>query len=151
MGIAWLLLRRTFRTRPKRTLLFLLGYAMSTAVMITLLSVGEAVLQQARDKDLLGGGDVILVPQGIDVESIKVGGVNALYYSIPQSRFIIRQLLGSSRFEKEITAVSPYLFSKLLYAKKGEQVETIFAEGSLPDQEAQLKREIGRASCRERV
>lgn len=56
MGIALLLLLRTFATRPKRTLLFLLGYALATGVMITLLAVGEAVLVQARDKNLVGGG-----------------------------------------------------------------------------------------------
>src|SRR3989337_572343 len=112
MGIAWLLLIRTFRNRPKRTLLFLLGYALATTVMITLLSVGEAVLKQAQDKDLLGGGDLILVPQGIDLESMKMGGITALYYSIPQGRFLVRQLLQSSRFVSEIAQVSPYIFSR---------------------------------------
>lgn len=140
MGIAWLLLRRTFRTRPKRTLLFLVGYALATAVMITLLSVGEAVLIQAQDKDLLGGGDLILVPQGIDIESLKVGGLSALYFSIPHGRFITRQLLGSSRFQNEISEISPYIFSKLLYARnpKGE-IEPIFGSGSIPDQEQKVK------------
>ena len=139
MGIAWLLLRRTFASRPKRTLLFLLGYALATAVMITLLAVGQAVLQQARDKDLLGGGDLILVPQGIDIESMKVGGISALYFSIPQARFIVRQLLGSSRFENQIAAVSPYLFSRLLYLRRNETVVTVFGDGSIPDEEAAVK------------
>jgi hypothetical protein len=142
MGIAWLLLQRTFSSKPKRTLLFLLGYALATAVMVTLLAVGEAVLQQARDKDLLGGGDLILVPQGIDLESMKVGGLSALYYSIPQARFIVRQVLNSSRFENEIDTVSPYIVPKLLYARKARTTPpvTAFTEGSLPDQENRLKR-----------
>ena len=141
MGIAWLLLRRTFTTRPKRTLLFILGYALATAVMITLLSVGEAVLLQAQDKDLLGGGDLILVPQGVDIESLKVGGLSALYYTIPHARFIVRQILGSSRFQHQIQTVSPYIVSKLMYArtKGSHQPEIAFAEGSLPDQEKALK------------
>lgn len=142
MGIAWLLLRRTFAVRPKRTLLFVLGYALAAAVMITLLAVGEAVLIQARDKDLLGGGDLILVPKGIDVESMKVGGISSLYYSIPQGHFLVRQMLRSARFAGEINAVSPYLFAKLLYARKDTQTSSpvpIFATGSLPDQEARVK------------
>lgn len=141
MGIALLLLKRTFASRPKRTLLFLLGYALATGVMITLLAVGEAVLRQSRDKDLLGGGDLILVPQGIDVESIKVGGIAAMYHTIPQARFIVRQMLSSNRFKDRIDAVSPYLFSKLLYARKQNStaVETLFAEGSIPDLEKRVK------------
>ncbi|HET6268213.1 MAG TPA: hypothetical protein VFG11_10885 [Acidobacteriota bacterium] len=143
MGIAWLLLRRTFSARPKRTLLFLLGYALTTAVMITLLSVGHAVLEQARDKDLLGGGDLILVPQGIDVESMKVGGITALYYSIPQARFIVRQILHSSRFKGQITEVSPLQVAKVIYACKNDlcaQPEPVTVYGSLPDPEQRMKR-----------
>lgn len=137
MGIAWLLIKRTFATRPKRTLLFVIGYGLATAVMITLLSVGEAVLLQAQDKDILGGGDLILVPQGMDVESLKVGGVNAMYYTIPQARFILRQVLHSNRFKDSILAVSPYLFSRLLYVRKAGETapRTVYAEGSLPDEE----------------
>ncbi|MCI0602165.1 hypothetical protein L0156_04060 [bacterium] len=142
MGIAWLLLQRTFAAKPKRTLLFLLGYGLATAVMVTLLAVGEAVLQQARDKNLFGGGDLILVPQGIDLESMKVGGISALYYSIPQARFIVRQFLQSSRFENEIDSVSPYIVPKLAYIRqvgKREPPLHAFAEGSLPDQENRIK------------
>ena len=40
--------------------------------MITLLSIGEAVLEQSRDKDLVGGGDLVLLPEGVDVEVAKV-------------------------------------------------------------------------------
>jgi hypothetical protein len=141
MGIAWLLLLRTFANRPKRTLLFLLGYGLATGVMVTLLAVGEAVLQQARDKNLVGGGDLILVPQGIDIESMKVGGISAMYYSIPQARFILRQMLASSRFKNEIETISPYLYSEVLYARKppSTQVESVLAEGSIPDYEQKVK------------
>lgn len=150
MGIAWLLLLRTFATRPKRTLLFLLGYALATGVMITLLAVGEAVLVQARDKNLVGGGDLVLVPLGIDIESLKVGGVSAMYYSIPEARFIMHQMLSSSRFQNEIEMISPYLYSEVLYARKPKAgtearspetiVETVFAEGSIPEFEQGIKR-----------
>lgn len=142
MGIAWLLLLRTFATRPKRTLLFLIGYALATGVMITLLAVGEAVLVQARDKNLVGGGDLVLVPLGIDIESLKVGGVSAMYYSIPEARFIVHQMLSSSRFQNEVEMISPYLYSEVLYARKSSssQIETVFAEGSIPEFEQTIKR-----------
>ena len=143
MGIAILLLQRTFRARPKRTILFLIGYALATAVMVTLLAVGEAVLQQARDKDLMGGGDLILVPQGIDLESMKVGGISALYYSIPQARFLVQQVLRSTRFQNDIEVVSPYIVPKLLYIRPAETRNPplhAFAEGSLPDQEKAVKK-----------
>jgi hypothetical protein len=153
MGIAWLLLQRTFSAKPKRTLLFLIGYALATAVMVTLLAVGEAVLQQARDKDLLGGGDLILVPAGIDLESMKVGGISALYYSIPEARFIVRQMLNSSRFQNEIDSISPYIVPKVVYLRTGRDkpppykqnelsrstITVAFAEGSFPDQENRIK------------
>jgi hypothetical protein len=71
---------------------------------------------------------------------MKLGGITALYHSIPQGRFLVRQLLQSTRFRDEIEAVSPYLFSKLLYAKKGSRVEPVFAQGSIPEQEARIKR-----------
>ncbi|HEY7161528.1 MAG TPA: hypothetical protein VH815_09730, partial [Acidobacteriota bacterium] len=119
-------------------------------VMITLLAVGEAVLVQARDKNLVGGGDLVLVPLGIDIESLKVGGVSAMYYSIPEARFIVHQMLSSSRFQNEIEMISPYLYSEVLYARKkmaGTEarapelgVETIFAEGSIPEFEQTIKR-----------
>lgn len=142
MGIALLLLLRTFATRPKRTLLFLLGYALATGVMITLLAVGEAVLVQARDKNLVGGGDLVLVPLGIDIESLKVGGVSAMYYSIPEARFIVHQMLSSSRFQNDIQMISPYLYSEVLYARKSDstRTETVFAEGSIPEFEQSIKR-----------
>lgn len=142
MGIAWLLLKRTFTSRPKRTILFILGYALASAVMITLLSVGQAVLLQARDKDVMGGGDLILLPQGIDLESLKTGGLSALYYNIPQGRFIVRQILRSSRFRDDIETASPYLISELLYMRKLEDRslnEKVFADGSIPDREMMVK------------
>jgi hypothetical protein len=53
----------------------------------------------------------------------------------------VRQLLQSSRFASEITEISPYIFSRLLYARQPErsQIETVFAQGSLPNQEQNIK------------
>src|SRR5262249_19244369 len=84
-----------------------------------------------------------LVPQGIDVESMKVGGITALYYSIPQARFIVRQILHSSRFKGQITEVSPLQVAKVIYACKNDlcaQPEPVTVYGSLPDPEQRMKR-----------
>ena len=63
-----LLALRNFALKPKRTLLLLFGYSVGVAVMIVLLSIGEALVAQAREERLVGGGDVSVLPQGIDIE-----------------------------------------------------------------------------------
>ena len=77
-----LLARRTLTDRPRRTLLLLGGFGLSVGVMIVLLSIGQAVLEQARDKDVIGGGDVVVVPEGVDTEVMKIGGATGMFFSI---------------------------------------------------------------------
>ena len=45
---------RNFALRPWRSVFLLLGYSLGVAVMIVLLSIGEALLAQARDEKLVG-------------------------------------------------------------------------------------------------
>ena len=56
--------------------------------MIVLLSIGEALLTQARDEKLVGGGDVTVLPEGIDVEVLKTGGLGGMFFSIDHARFV---------------------------------------------------------------
>ncbi|MDH5627633.1 MAG: hypothetical protein OEY69_05000, partial [Candidatus Krumholzibacteria bacterium] len=79
------------RFRPQRTLLLLLGFAVGVMVMTVLLSVGTAVLDQAMDEDLTGGGDVVLLPVGIDVSVLKTGGVTSMNFDIPNARYLTRE------------------------------------------------------------
>lgn len=132
-----LLLRSLFE-RPRRTALFLLGYALGVAVVTSLLSVGEAVLNEARDKDLLGGGDVILLPLGIDVESLKVGGATALFYKIPGLRFLERSVLKSPRVEPLLAASSPRFAGEQLYLRAHGRVTPVVALGTVPSRERQV-------------
>lgn len=132
-----LLLRSLFE-RPRRTALFLLGYALGVAVVTSLLSVGEAVLNEARDKDLLGGGDVILLPLGIDVESLKVGGATALFYKIPGLRFLTRAILKSPRVEPLLLASSPRFAGEQLYLRAHGRVTPVVALGTVPSRERQV-------------
>jgi len=110
------------RNRPGRAAFLLAGYALGVAVMVVLLAVGEAMLTQAQDKELVGGGDVTLVPAGVSTEMLKAGGVGSLFLGIDHARFIHRNLLESPRARDEhgIVAASPIV--------DGAQVE-LFARG----------------------
>src|SRR5678815_5240476 len=90
--------------RPWRSALLFFGYGIGVAVMIVLLSVGEALVTQARDEKLVGGGAITVLPQGLDVEVMKTGGVGGLFFSIDPARFIYDQLLASRRLSKSVTA-----------------------------------------------
>ncbi len=130
-----LLTRRTLGDRPRRTALLLLGFGIAVGVMVTLLSIGSAVLEQARDKDLVGGGDVVVLPQGVDVEVLKVGGATGMFFAIDAARFIYRQVLSGPRFAPRLAAVrapawrgepnppplaaaSPLLTGKVVYLRR---------------------------------
>ena len=88
---------RNVTTRPWRTALLLAGYGIGVGVMIVLLSIGEALMAQARDERLVGGGEVTVLPEGLDVEVMKTGGVGGLFFSIDHARFVQLQLLASPR------------------------------------------------------
>ena len=47
---------RNILYRPWRSVLLFFGYGVGVAVMIVLLSIGEAMLSQARNEKLVGGG-----------------------------------------------------------------------------------------------
>jgi hypothetical protein len=110
------------RNRPGRAAFLLAGYALGVAVMVVLLAVGEAMLRQAQDKQLVGGGDVTIVPAGVSTEMLKSGGTGALFVGIDHARFIQRDLLESPRARAEhgVAASSPII--------DGAQVE-LFARG----------------------
>lgn len=119
--------------RPWRSALLFFGYGIGVAVMIVLLSVGEALLTQARDEKLVGGGEITVLPQGLDVEVMKTGGVGGLFFSIDQARFIYDQLLASPRLSRSIKAVAPQIDGRLLYLKtKGGAEYPIRAGGEIP-------------------
>src|SRR5882672_6302516 len=133
MTTLWAFSLRPLVQRPWRTLFLLLGYAMGVAVMVVLLSVGEALLLQARDERLVGGGDITVLPQGIDVEVMKTGGLGGLFFSIDHARFIDQQLLASHRLADAVVAVAPQIESKLLYARLASgREEPVLATGEIP-------------------
>src|SRR4026207_1939867 len=94
--------------RPWRSVLLFLGYGVGVAGMIGLLSVGEALVSQASEEKLVGGGSITVLPQGIDVEVMKTGGVGGLFFSIDHSRFVYRQLVSPPRLASETPGGSPH-------------------------------------------
>lgn len=128
-----LLALRNLTTRPWRTLLLLFGFGIGVGVMIVLLSIGEAMLVQARDEKLVGGGEVTVLPEGLDVELMKTGGVGGLFFSIGNARFVHLQLLAAPRLDDVVRAVSPQIDAKLLYLRTPDGRERpVRATGEVP-------------------
>ena len=133
---------RNFALRPWRSLFLLLGYSLGVGVMIVLLSIGEALLSQARQERLVGGGQITVLPEGIDIELLKTGGLGGMFFSIDHARFIYRQLLAAPRMSKWVRAAAPQIESKLLYARlaNGREIP-VEAAGEIPS----LTRAVGAA------
>src|ERR687895_1035362 len=132
-----LLALRNVSTRPWRTALLLAGYAIGVGVMIVLLSIGEALVAQARDERLVGGGEITVLPEGLDVEVMKTGGLGGLFFSIDHARFVYRQLLASPRLARDVAAVAPQIEGKLLYLRTADGGERpVRASGEIPSRTA---------------
>ncbi|HEX7980296.1 MAG TPA: hypothetical protein VF461_16920 [Gemmatimonadaceae bacterium] len=128
-----LLAVRHLTLKPWRSVFLLLGFSMGVAVMIVLLSIGEALLDQSRDERLVGGGSVTVLPEGVDVEVLKTGGLGGMFFSIDHARFIYRQLLAAPRLHDDVAAVSPQVEGKLLYFRTADGVErTVRASADVP-------------------
>ena len=127
-----LLALRNLAFRPWRSVFLLAGYGVGVAVMIVLLSIGEALLTQARDERLVGGGEITVLPEGIDVEVLKTGGLGGLFFSIANAGFIHRQLLASPRWSDVIRSVSPQIEGKLLYLRANGRDLPVRAVGEIP-------------------
>ena len=128
-----LLALRNLVHRPWRTALLFLGYGLGVGVMIVLLSIGEAMLAQASDEKLVGGGEVTVLPEGLDVEVMKTGGLGGLFFSIANARFVQQQLLAAPRLASSVRAVAPQIEGKLLYLRTADGRELpVRASGEVP-------------------
>lgn len=130
--IATLALRNLI-LRPWRTMLLLTGFGLGVGVMITLLSIGEAMVAQARDERLVGGGDLTILPDGVDLELLKTGGAGGMWFSVNNARFVQRQLLASPRLGPLVRRAAPQMDGKLLYLRLpgGDEV-AVRASGEIP-------------------
>jgi hypothetical protein len=129
----WTLALRHLLVRPGRALVLLVGYAIGVAVMIVLLSVGEAMLEQSRDVALVGGGDVTVLPEGIDLEALRTGGMTGLFFGIDRARFVTRELLGGPRHAEVVAEVAPVLEQKWVLFHVDDTTWTVRAGGEIPN------------------
>jgi hypothetical protein len=127
-----LLARRNLTHRPVRSAFLLAGYGLGVGVMIVLLAIGEALVVQARDEKLVGGGDITVLPEGIDLEVMKTGGVGGLFFSIDAARFVYRQLLAAPRLADVVAAAAPQIEGKLLYLRANGREHAVRATGEIP-------------------
>ncbi len=131
-GVSWLLAWRSLVDRPWRAALLLVGYGIGVGVMIALLSVGEALLSQARDRDLAAGGDLVLLPEGIDPAVLKVNGVTGMFLTLPHAGFIVREVLQGPRFGPEVAAAAPEVRNRVVYLRVRGRVVPATASAGLP-------------------
>ncbi len=132
---------RHLLVRKVRSLFLLLGFSIGVGVMVVLLSVGEAMLDQSRDVSLVGGGEVTILPQGIDVEAMRTGGLGAMFFTIERARFLTRQSLGGERLGSMVRTVAPAIEGKLLYlcpAAGDCRPAAVRAGGEIPSRAAAL-------------
>ncbi|MGH7499661.1 MAG: hypothetical protein ACREL3_12510 [Gemmatimonadales bacterium] len=125
--------------RKARSLFLLFGFSLGVGVMVVLLSVGEAMLDQSRDVSLVGGGEVTILPQGIDIEAMRTGGTGGMFFAIDRARFLTRQTFGGARHAGFVRAVSPAIENKLVYlCKAGPECRPTAARagGEIPSRAA---------------
>ncbi len=133
LALSRLLAWRNATWRPWRTLLLCAGFGVGVGVMIVLLAVGEAMVRQASQERLVGGGDVTILPEGIDIEVLTTGGLGGLFFSVPNARFVYRQVLAAPRAADVIGVVAPQLEGKLLYLTTADHREhAVRASGEIP-------------------
>jgi hypothetical protein len=118
--------------RKLRSLFLLLGFSLGVGVMIVLLSVGQAMLEQSRDTSLVGGGEVTVLPLGIDVEAMRTGGLSGMFFGIDRARFLTRQVLGGPRNRHLVSVVSPAIEAKLLYLRHAGRTVPVRAGADVP-------------------
>lgn len=129
---------RQLLVRRLRSLFLLLGYALGVGVMIVLLSVGEAMLDQSRDVSLVGGGEVTILPEGIDVEALRTGGLSGMFFTVDRARYVTRQAIGGPRHADLVALVAPSIEYKLLYLASGRDTLAVRAGAEIPSRARQV-------------
>ena len=122
------LVLRHLALRPVRSAVFVGAYAAGVAVMLSLLSIGEVMVEQARDEEWVGGGDVTVLPEGVDLETLRLGG--AIYYGIEQARFLAREVLTGARLTRSVESAAPWIDDRALYLRPAGHERAVPVRGS---------------------
>ncbi|MGH7518268.1 MAG: hypothetical protein ACREOC_12500 [Gemmatimonadales bacterium] len=133
---------RHLRVRPLRSLFLLIGFSLGVGVMVVLLSVGEAMLDQSRDVALVGGGEVTVLPEGIDVEAMRSGGVSGMFFGIDRARYLTRVIFGGPRHADVVRAVAPAIENELVYLAAARDTVAVRAGGEIPSRAAAVGAEL---------
>lgn len=124
---------RNFLYKPWRSALLFVGFGLGVAVMIILLSIGDAMVVQSEQERLVGGGSVMVLPEGIDIEVMKTGGLGGMFFSIANARFVDLQMLASPRLAGAVRAVAPQIDEQLLYLRTADGGEHLVqASAAIP-------------------
>ena len=129
---------RSLVRKPGRSLLLLAGYALGVGVTLTLLSIGTALLESSRDRTLVGGGDLTVLPEGLDLETFRTGGVSSLYFTVDQAPFLHRQVLEGPRLADAVRAAAPWMEDQLLHLEREDGLQAVSADGMIPSRAAAL-------------
>lgn len=133
LAMAQLIAWRSVSSRPLRALLLCGGFGVGVGVMIVLLAVGEAMVRQASQERLVGGGQITVLPEGIDIEVLTTGGLGGLFFSVPNARFVHRQVLSAPRLNDVVSVAAPQLEGKLVYVTTSDGIEhPVRASGEIP-------------------
>jgi len=126
------LVAASLRQRPGRSALLLAGYALGVGVTVTLLSIGGAMVEQSRDRELVGGGDLVVMPEGLDLETFRTGGTSSLYFRIDHAGFVYREVLRGARYREDIRTVAPWIEDELVYLRVDGETVPASASGEIP-------------------
>jgi hypothetical protein len=126
------LVLRHLALHPIRSLVFVGAYAAGVSVMLALLSIGEVMVDQSRDEQWVGGGDVTVVPAGVDLETLRTGG--AAFFGIDQARFLAREVLAGPRLANRVEAVAPWIDDRAVYLRRSadDVAVAVRASGQIP-------------------
>src|SRR5215831_4839604 len=97
---------RSLVARPVRSAVLAVGFGLGVGVMVTLLGVGDVILQQARAPELAGGGDLV------------VGSASG---RVPNPLFVLYTLRPGGTFAG-VRALSPSLRETMYLRHDGRSV-----------------------------
>lgn len=126
------LVLRHIALHPIRSIVFVGAYASGVAVMLALLSIGEVMVVQSRDEKWVGGGDVSVLPAGVDLETLRTGG--AVFFGLEQARFVARSILDGPRLAYAVDAVAPWIDDRAVYVRRSgsDAAVPVRASGQIP-------------------
>ncbi len=126
------LVLRHIALHPIRSIVFVGAYASGVAVMLALLSIGEVMVAQSRDEKWVGGGDVSVLPAGVDLETLRTGG--AVFFGLEQARFVARSILDGPRLAHAVDAIAPWIDDRAVYVRRAgsDAAVAVRASGQIP-------------------